>query len=145
MSPQSIPPADLVAADLTMAIRQLLRRLRAETNPSELSLSQMAALSRLEQNGSMTTADLARAELMKPQSMGVIVASLEREGLIERRPHPSDRRQVHFMLTEEGGAMRSQHRSLKRDWLVTALAKLDAADMKALTAAIPLIRRIGES
>lgn len=71
------PSLDLLSADLTMAVGRLRRRLRAETNPSELNLSQMGALSRLEQSGPMTTADLARAELMKPQSMGAILASLE--------------------------------------------------------------------
>jgi DNA-binding MarR family transcriptional regulator len=136
---------DNVAADLATAFRQLLRRLRAEANPSELNLSQMGALARLEQGGPMTTADLARAELMKPQSMGIILASLEQEGLIARRPHPTDRRQIYFVLTEEGVAVRSRHRAVKRDWLVAALAKLDPADLQKLAGAIPLIRQIGES
>jgi DNA-binding MarR family transcriptional regulator len=144
-NPEPNSSLDIVASDLSMAIRQLLRRLRAEANPSELNLSQMGALSRLEQNGPMTTADLARAELMKPQSMGIILASLEQEGLIERRPHPTDRRQIHFLLTEEGVAVRSRHRAVKRDWLVAALARLDPADLETLTVAIPLIQKIGES
>jgi DNA-binding MarR family transcriptional regulator len=136
---------DIVAADLTAAIGRLLRRLRAEANPSELALSQMSALSRLEQAGPMTTADLARADSMKPQSMGVILASLEQEGLIERRPHPTDRRQIHFVLTEAGAAVRTRHRAAKRDWLVGVLAELDPAALKTLTAAIPVIRQVGES
>jgi DNA-binding MarR family transcriptional regulator len=145
MKPASGTSLDTVASDLAMAIRQLLRRLRADANPSELSLSQQGALGRLEQSGPMTTADLARAELMKPQSMGVILASLEQEGLIERRPHPTDRRQVHFVLTKAGASVRSRHRASKRDWLVAALAKLDAAEIKRLRDAISLIRKIGES
>lgn len=144
-APDSDLALDIVAADLAMAIRQLLRRLRTEANPSELNLSQMGALARLEQGGPMTTADLARAELMKPQSMGIILASLEQEGLIERRPHPTDRRQIHFVLTEAGAAVRSRHRAVKRDWLVAALARLDPAELKTLTVAIPLIRQIGAS
>lgn len=143
--PDTALDLDVVATDLTMAIRQLLRRLRAEANPSELSLSQMGALARLEQSGPMTTADLARAELMKPQSMGVTLASLEQEGLIERRPDPTDRRQIHFVLTEKGVAVRSRHSAVKRDWLLAALARLDPAELKELAAAIPLIRQIGES
>lgn len=139
------PTLDIVATDLSMAIGRLLRRLRAEANPSELNLSQMGALARLEQGGPMTTAELARAELMKPQSMGVILASLEQEGLIERRPHPTDRRQIHFVLTQAGAAVRTRHRAAKRDWLVGALAELDPAALKTLTAAIPVIQRVGES
>ena len=38
----------------------------------------MGALARLEQGGAMTTADLARAESMKPQSMGTILAGSSR-------------------------------------------------------------------
>lgn len=138
------PTLDIVASDLTTAIGRLLRRLRTEANPTELPLSQMGVLSRLEQNGPMTTADLARAELMKPQSMGVILASLEQDGLIERRPHPTDRRQILFLLTEAGVAVRARHRAMKRNWLVGALARLDPSEVEDLIAAIPVIRRLGD-
>jgi len=136
------PDLDQLAAALTTAIGRLLRRRRAEANPSELALSQMGALSRLEQIGPMATAELARAEAMKPQSMGVILASLEEEGLVERRPHPTDRRQVLFGLTAAGAAVRVRHRAAKRSWLVGVLAELDPAALKALAAAIPVIDRI---
>lgn len=139
------PSLDTVASELTTAIGRLLRRLRTEANPTELPLSQMGVLSRLEQNGPMTTADLARAELMKPQSMGVILGSLEQDGLIERRPHPTDRRQILFLLTEAGAAVRARHRAMKRNWLVGALAQLDPAQLEGLAAAIPIIRQIGDS
>ncbi|WP_323989979.1 MarR family transcriptional regulator [Nguyenibacter sp. L1] len=136
---------EIVAKDFTTAISRVLRRLRTEANPTELALSQMGVLSRLEQGGPMNTADLARAELMKPQSMGVILGSLEQEGLVERQPHPTDRRQVLFALTEAGAAVRTKHRAIKRDWLVRALAKLDPAQREALIAAIPVIRQVGET
>ncbi|MDR6903831.1 MarR family transcriptional regulator [Rhizobium miluonense] len=145
MMPDPDPSSDALAADLTMAVGRLLRRLRAEANPSELNLSQMGALARLEQGGPMTTADLARAELMKPQSMGAILASLEQEGLIERQPHPTDRRQVYFALTEAGAAVRTRHRAAKRDWLARALAELDPDARRTLAAAIPIIQQVGET
>ncbi len=138
-------PSNILAADLATAIGRLLRRLRAEANPSALALSQMGALARLEQNGPMATAELARAELMKPQSMGVILASLEQEGLIARSPHPTDRRQILFGLTEAGAALRARHRAAKQDWLAGALAALDPADIETLAAALPVIRRLGDS
>jgi hypothetical protein len=40
---------------------------------------------------------------------------------------------------------RRQRRIAKRDWLITATAKLDSAELKNLVAAIALIRRISES
>lgn len=138
------PPLDTVVADLTLAVGQLLRRLRSEANPSDLNLSQASALARLGQNGAMTTADLARAEAMKPQSMGTILSGLEKEGLVERRPHPTDGRQVLFALTGKGAEERRQRHVAKRDWLMATMAKLEPAELETLVAAIPLIRRLAE-
>ncbi|MBU9833552.1 MarR family transcriptional regulator [Rahnella sp. L72c] len=142
---EPIYSVDVIAKDLTAAISRVLRRLRTEANPTELALSQMGVLSRLEQSGPMTTAELARAELMKPQSMGIILGSLEQEELVKRQPHPTDRRQILFVLSEAGEAMRTRHRAMKRDWLVGALERLEPAQLEALVAVIPIIREIGDS
>jgi DNA-binding MarR family transcriptional regulator len=141
----SAPTSDAVAADLTLAIGQLLRKLRSEVNPGELNLSQSSALARLEREGSMTTADLARAESMKPQSMKAILASLEEDGCVERQPHPTDGRQILFKLTPKGLEKRRKRTVAKREWLIDALAKLDQAEIQTLAAAIPLIRRLGDT
>jgi DNA-binding MarR family transcriptional regulator len=138
-------PLEAVVSDLTLAVGLLLRRLRSEANPSELNLSQLGAMARLEQSGPTTTAELARTESMKPQSMGTVLASLEQAGLIQRQPHPTDGRQVLFELTEKGREERRRRRITKRDWLVAAAAKLDPTELRAVAAAIPLIRRIAES
>ncbi|SKA38696.1 transcriptional regulator, MarR family [Enhydrobacter aerosaccus] len=137
--------AEAIVEELLQATGQLLRRLRAESNPSELTWSQSAALARLDKNGPTTTADLARAEAVKPQSMGVTLAALEQDGLIERRPHPTDGRQVLFALTEKGVAVRRKHRLLKREWLAAALGKLDPEAQRTLAAAVSVLRRLGDS
>ncbi len=83
---------------LVHAVGILIRKLRA-TVPSEnhgVSWAQKAVLSRLAHDGPATTAELARAEAMKPQSMGTIVALLEENGLVERKPHPTDGRQMNI-------------------------------------------------
>lgn len=139
------PSFDTVAADLTLAIGQLLRRLRSEANPGELNLSQASALARLAREGPTTTADLARAESMKPQSMKAILASLEEEGCVERKPHPTDGRQILFALTPKGLEERRRRTAAKREWLVEALARFDRAEIQTLAAAIPLIRRLGDT
>ena len=91
-SPGASLSPETAITELSLAIGQLLRRLRAESNPDGLTWSQTMALSRLEKAGPMTTADLARAESVKPQSMGATLTELEREGLVERQPHPTDGR-----------------------------------------------------
>lgn len=138
-------PAEAVVEELLQVTGQLLRRLRAESNPSELTWSQAVVLARLGKNGPTTTADLARAEAVKPQSMGVTLAALERDGLVERRPHPTDGRQFLFALTDKGTEIRRRHRLLKREWLSGAMARLDPEDRRALAAALRVIRRLGET
>ncbi len=138
-------PLEPAVAELSLAIGQLIRRLRMETNPDELSWSQLAILARLDRAGPMTTADLARAEFVKPQSMGTTLADLEQAGLVQRRPHPTDGRQVLFALTAEGVEARRKRSIAKREWLLAAVAKLDPAEQKALIAASAVLRRLGES
>ncbi len=138
-------PVEAVVEELLQVTGQLLRRLRAEAGAHELTLSKAAVLKQLDARGAATTAELARAQAVKPQSMGVTLAGLERDGLVERRPHPHDRRQVLFSLSKAGTAMRRRHRLLKREWLVAAMAALDADDRRTLTAALGVIRRLGES
>lgn len=139
------PPVETVVADLMLAVGQLVRRLRSEAHPGDLNLSQSSALARLEREGPMTTADLARAEAMKPQSMKAILATLEEEGCVERRPHPTDGRQILFVPTAKGLEERSRTRAAKRAWLVGHLAQFDEGEIRALAAALPIIRRLGET
>jgi DNA-binding MarR family transcriptional regulator len=110
-----------------------------------LSWSQIATLARLEKAGAMTTADLARSERVKPQSMGTTLADLEQEGLVQRRPHPTDGRQVLFALTPEGSEARRRRNVAKREWLRAAMAKLDPAEQQILIAAAALIKRLAEA
>ncbi len=140
-------PASLeaVVEELLLATGQLLRRLRAESNPAALTLSQRAVMGHLSRTGWLTTADLARAESVKPQSMGVTLAALEREGMVTRRPHPTDGRQVLFGLTELGLETRQRNRLLKLKWLQAKLEKLEPSEREALHAAAALIKRLGES
>ncbi len=140
----SVSPETAVT-ELSLAIGQLVRRLRMEANPGELTWSQTATLARLEKAGAMTTADLARSEHVKPQSMGTTLADLEQEGLVQRRPHPTDGRQVLFALTAEGIEARRKRHIAKRAWLLDAVVKLDATEQQTLVSAAALIKRLAES
>ena len=88
--------------DFTQALGLLVRRVRAAAASHELSLTESAVMGRLAKDGPATTAELARAEGMKPQSMGATIAALEERGLVERTPHPTDGRQVNIELTAKG-------------------------------------------
>ncbi len=131
-------------AELLLVTGQLTRRLRAVANARELTWSQMAIIARLD-GAAMTTADLARLEAVKPQSMGVSLAALEQEGLVHRQPHPRDGRQILFALTDEGVVVRRQARLAKQEWMRDAVGRLTAEERKTLVAATDLLCRIGES
>jgi DNA-binding transcriptional ArsR family regulator len=84
---------EIAVADLAQAIGLLVRRVRAAPASHELSLTEGAVMKRLATDGPATTAELARAESMKPQSMGTTIAALEEMGMVARKPHPADGRQ----------------------------------------------------
>jgi DNA-binding MarR family transcriptional regulator len=79
----------IAVIDFIQAIGLLVRRVRAEAASHELSLTEAAVMARLAKDGPATTADLARAEGMKPQSMGTTIAALEEMGMVERKHHPT--------------------------------------------------------
>ena len=134
-----------LAVDLSLGIGMLRRRLRAETDTGQLNVSQLGALVRIEQKGWITTAELARAESMKPQSMGSIVSRLEEAALVCRRPHPTDRRQVEFGLTPLGLETSRKRRMARTDWLVAALDRMTGSQQKTLLAAAALIKHLGQA
>jgi DNA-binding MarR family transcriptional regulator len=101
-------------------------------------------MARLAREGPATTADLARAEGMKPQSMGTTIAALEELGIVERKPHPTDGRQVNIELTAKGAAMRNSAKDAKRTWLAQAIGQLDKREQATLFEAGEIIKRLVE-
>jgi DNA-binding MarR family transcriptional regulator len=135
---------EIAVIDFIQAIGLLVRRVRAAAASHELSLTEAAVLARLAKDGTATTSDLARAESMKPQSMGTTVAALEEKGMVERKPHPTDGRQVHIELTAKGAAVRKSARDAKRTWLAQAIAQLDEEERETLFKAGEIIKRLVE-
>jgi DNA-binding MarR family transcriptional regulator len=132
--------------DFAQAIGLLVRRIRAaSTAGHDLSWTESSVMARLAKEGPTTTAVLARMEGVKPQSMGTVVAALEEKGFIERRPHPTDGRQMNIQLTAEGEAVRRSAKDARRTWLAQAIARLDDEERKALFAAGEIITRLVES
>jgi DNA-binding MarR family transcriptional regulator len=132
----------LTITDFAHTIGLLLRRLRATYASQELSLAEEAVIKRLAKDGPATTADLARAKVMKPQSMGTIIAALEQMGMVERKAHPIDGRQVNINLTAKGAAARKSASDAKRTWLTQAIAQLDEQERETFFAAGEIIKRL---
>ena len=149
MSPQPDDPstarASALARELRILIGQLKRRLREEAQAGDLTLSQISVLGRLEREGPATVTALAKAEGMRPQSMGATVAVLEAAGLVHGTPDPGDRRQTILSLTAACREMIAAGRAARQDWLFrTIRSKLSAAEQEELATGIGLLRRLVE-
>lgn len=132
--------------ELALALSLLVRRIRSDAPPElrGFSWTEKSVLSRLEKEGPATSADLARAEGVKPQSMGAIITSLEEKGLVERKAHPTDGRQLNIKLTAKAKALRKTTDEAKSNWLSNALDKLDKQDQATLFKAGEVIKRMVE-
>ena len=72
---------------------------------SGLTPLQFAALMKLAEIGEASQNKLGRLTAMDPNTVQGVVRRLERRGLIERRPHPEDRRRVNLALNPSGLAL----------------------------------------
>jgi DNA-binding MarR family transcriptional regulator len=119
--------------------------MRAARAASDLSLGQWAALRTLERHGPMTPSELAAHEKVQPPSMTRIVARLEEHGYVTRTPDPVDRRQIVVSASREGKALLTEDRRRKDAWLSQRMRSLDATDLAALAAALPVLEKLSHS
>ena len=135
---------DTAVTEFAQAVGLLVRRIRAASSSHELSWTESFVIARLAKDGPATTAELARAEGMKPLSMGTTIAALEEMGIVERKPHPTDGRQVNIELTAKGAAIRKSAKDAKLTWLAQAIAELDEGERETLFKAGEIIKRLAE-
>jgi DNA-binding MarR family transcriptional regulator len=134
-----------LAAELRALVGRLKRRLREQGSVGDLTPSQIAALRRLERDGPVTVSNLARAEGVRPQSMGVTVAALEAAGLVEGAPDPNDGRQTLISPTPLCMERLTRGRAARQDWLARQIVGLSPQERAQLAAATDILRRISES
>jgi DNA-binding MarR family transcriptional regulator len=135
--------ASALAAELRALIGTLKRRLREQANAGDLTPSQVSVLLRLEKDGPATVSSLARAEGMRPQSMGSAIAALEAAGLVSGAPDPGDGRQTILSLTDACRKWVQEGRTARQDWLSrTIQVRLSPPEQNELAAAVALLRRL---
>jgi DNA-binding MarR family transcriptional regulator len=145
--PSSVPqePLELAVTDFIASISLLVRRARAAAASQNLSWTEAGVLKRLAVHGPSTTADLARAQSMRPQSMRPILTTLEKLAMIDRKPHPTDGRQVQIALTAKGAAAHKSVGDAKRTWIAQAIAQLHKQDRDTRFAAGKIVKRLVEA
>ncbi len=135
-----------MAGELRLLIGNLSRRLREQAHPGDYTWSQKSVILRLEREGPATVTTLARAEGVRPQSMGATVATLEAAGLISGTPDPADGRQTLLSLSEHCREIIKAGRAAREDWLFHAISNHFAPhELEQLAAAIQLLKRLTDS
>jgi DNA-binding MarR family transcriptional regulator len=135
-----------LATEIRVLVGKLKRRFREKANLGDLTPSQLAVLRRLDSDGPTTVTNLARAEGMRPQSMGANIAALEAAGLVSGAPDPNDGRQTILSLTAVCREKVKVGRMACDVWLIEALQRtLSSTEQHELARAIELLKRLVES
>jgi DNA-binding MarR family transcriptional regulator len=132
------------AGELRATLGLLYRRLRQTRAGADLTLPESSALSRLDQHGPATGAQLARIEQVSPQSIGATVQALEAKGLIGRAPDPHDGRRVILSLTAAGRETLRSKRSARTEQMTRALAALTVQERAQLMAVLPVLEHLAQ-
>jgi DNA-binding MarR family transcriptional regulator len=135
---------DLSAAgELRVAAGRIVRRLRQQWETGELTVAELSMLTRLEQTGPCGPAALAEAEQVTPPVVCSTLDGLQRRGMVDRAPDPTDGRRVIVSLTRAGRGELTTRRSALTHRVAAAMAKgFSAAERDQLMAAVPLLQRL---
>jgi DNA-binding MarR family transcriptional regulator len=115
----------------------MVRTKSAALKPVGLTLGQYVALTELSAQPGITAATLARACLVTPQAMMVLLKTMEEQGLVSRSPHPRHSNVLELQMTDAG--REAMHAAQKRIGplelrVSRALPAKDTAKLQALLA-----------
>jgi DNA-binding MarR family transcriptional regulator len=133
--------APTLGSQLRLAVLRLSRRLRQQT-AGDITASQLSALSAVAKHGEVSLGELAAIERIAPPSMTRIAASLEEQGLVERRVDAADRRVARVVVSPAGEALLAENRTRRDAFLAARLQDLTPEERATLAKAVPLLERL---
>ncbi len=128
-----------VADRLHSAAIHLLRTLRKTDTATGISPARLSALSVLVFGGPRSLRELAEAEQVTAPTMSRIVAGLESDGYVTRRPDRHDQRAIQLRSTAKGKAALERARRLRIESLASLLRSASKDDLATLSQAARLI------
>ena len=92
------------AASLTRTAKLVSDNIEGLLKSYGITLPRYAVLTRLytTRTGTMTLGDIAKNLILHPTSVTSAIDRLERDGLVERKAHPTDRRAINAHITAKG-------------------------------------------
>ncbi|GHP17050.1 MULTISPECIES: MarR family winged helix-turn-helix transcriptional regulator [Nocardiaceae] len=98
---------------LLYAIKQVELAVRAQMDallrPINITAVQYTALTVLRRRDGLSSAELARNSFVTAQTMGEMIAALEKRGLVTRRTDPANKRRMLTSLTEEARRLLAEY------------------------------------
>lgn len=98
---------------LLYAIKQVELAVRAQMDallrPMNITAVQYTALTVLRRRDGLSSAELARNSFVTAQTMGEMIAALEKRGLVTRRTDPANKRRMLTSLTEEARRLLAEY------------------------------------
>lgn len=100
--------------------------------PLGVTRAQWWVIAHLSRRDGMVQTELATILDVGKASLGAVIDRLEKSGLIERRPHPSDRRAKSIFMTQKARDLVSQMQAAEREYNDLILRELSEADRDQL-------------
>jgi DNA-binding MarR family transcriptional regulator len=127
-------PSQRPGMALKQAEQAMVRAKSAALKPSGVTLAQYVALVELDRQPGITGAALARASLVTPQAMMVVLKTLEEQGLIVRSPHPRHPSVLELRMTDAGQEALATARRLAEPVERRVLGSFSADELEILGA-----------
>ncbi len=136
---------DLDVAAFTAAIEDFNRFYIRLPVLEKLPFTTLSVLDTLAFGGSpRRLTELTKTEQVSQPGITQLVTRLERDGLVERRPDPSDGRAVLVHITEAGREIGRSRRADRSRHLRPLVERLTDEERRAITAALPALTRLAE-
>ncbi len=139
----SSPPVAEDLSDTFFAVAHALKRLvNARVQHTGLSMARLRVLYQLVGGESVRMGELSQCVDVAPRTMTSTIDAMERDGLVERRPDPTDGRATVVSITDDG--VRSYDEGMRLQ--ARAVADLfDVLDADQRTALMEILDRLGTS
>lgn len=132
-----------IAHELRAATTRTTRQLRA-VGARRITLTQLSAMASISAAGELTLGELAARERVQPPSMTRVIATLTEHGMVTRKSHPDDGRQVLVSLTDKGHEVLMEEARTREAWLEARLRTLGPDELEILRQASAILSRLVE-
>jgi DNA-binding MarR family transcriptional regulator len=146
-NPSSPDPELLtLATSLRRTVSHLHRRLRPAMKLEGIALAKLSVLGHLVRHDCLTPTELAALDGVKVQTLTRLLAELEAEGLLLRKPHPGDARQTQLTLSKQGLHLLAQGgRTADAHAAKVMSTAFNAQERALLRAACELLARLADA